>query len=91
MHREGICAPGLSPFGWRGTLFSFLKDKTSETETLPGGCYLHIEPMPGGEVLVDFNQTYNLFCQYDEKFTFPFAPDENRLEIAIQAGEKRFR
>ena len=74
-----------------GELFLPFKDKTSGTETYPEGRYLHIEQMPGGKVLIDFNRAYNPFCQYHEKYTCPFAPKENWLDIAIQAGEKRFR
>jgi uncharacterized protein (DUF1684 family) len=72
-------------------LFLPFKDKTSKTETYPKGRYLYIEPMPGGKVLIDFNRAYNPFCQYNEKYTCPFAPEENWLRIAIRAGEKRFQ
>ena len=74
-----------------GELFLPFKDKTSETETYPRGRYLYIESMLGGKVLVDFNRAYNPFCQYNEKYTCPFAPEENWLDTAIRAGEKRFR
>ncbi len=74
-----------------GELFLPFKDKTSEKETYPRGRYLYIEPMPGGKVLIDFNRAYNPFCQFNEKYTCPFAPEENWLDIAIRAGEKRFR
>ena len=73
-----------------GELFLPFKDKTSETETYSEGRYLHIEPMPGGKVLIDFNRAYNPFCAYNEKYTCPFAPKENWLDISIPAGEKRF-
>jgi uncharacterized protein len=74
-----------------GELFLPFKDKTSETETYPKGRYLSIETMPGGKVLIDFNRAYNPFCQFNEKYTCPYAPEENWLDIAIRAGEKRFR
>jgi uncharacterized protein (DUF1684 family) len=74
-----------------GELFLPFKDKTSETETYPEGRYLYVESMPGGKVLIDFNRAYNPFCQYNEKYTCPFAPKENWLDINIRAGEKRFR
>ena len=89
-----------------GELFLPFKDKTSGTETYSEGRYLYIEPIPGGsesvgttpvpgtrteKVLIDFNRAHNPFCAYNEKYTCPFAPKENWLEIAIQAGEKRFR
>jgi len=74
-----------------GELFLPFKDKTTGKETYPEGRYLYIEPMPGGKVLIDFNRAYNPFCEYHEKYTCPFAPEENWLNIPIQAGEKRFR
>ncbi len=74
-----------------GELFLPFKDKTSETETYPRGRYVPIEPMPDGKVLIDFNRAHNPFCQFDEKYTCPDAPEENWLSIDIRAGEKRFR
>ena len=74
-----------------GELFLPFKDKTSEGETYLKGRYLYIEPVPGGKVLVDFNRAYNPFCHFNEKYTCPFAPEENWLDIAIRAGEKRLR
>ena len=74
-----------------GDLFLPFKDKTSETETYSKGRYLFIEPMPGGKVLIDFNRAYNPFCEFNEKYTCAFAPEENWLGIVIRAGEKRFR
>jgi uncharacterized protein (DUF1684 family) len=74
-----------------GELFLPFKDKTSGTETYLKGRYLYIEPMPGGKVLIDLNRAYNPFCQFNEKYTCPFALEENWLDIAIRAGEKRFR
>jgi uncharacterized protein (DUF1684 family) len=74
-----------------GELFLPFKDKTSETETYPKGRYLSVEPMPGGKVLIDFNRAVNPFCQFNEKYTCPYAPEENWMNIVIRAGEKRFR
>lgn len=74
-----------------GDFFLPFKDRTSEAETYGMGRYLNIEPMPGGEVLIDFNRAYNPFCEFNEKFTCSFASKENWLEIDIRAGEKRFR
>jgi len=73
-----------------GELFLPFKDRTSETETYPKGRYLSIESMPGGKVLIDFNRASNPFCQFNEKYTCPYPPEENWLDIAIRAGERRF-
>jgi hypothetical protein len=74
-----------------GDFFLPFKDRTSGTETYPEGRYLPIESVPGGKVLIDFNRAYNPFCEFNEKFTCPFAPKENWLDIEIRAGEKRYR
>ena len=90
MDGKRICASDLPTFRRRGTFLPF-KDKTSEMETHPKGRYLYIEPMPGGKTLIDFNRAHNPFCEYNEKYSCPYAPEENWLEIAIRAGEKRFQ
>jgi uncharacterized protein (DUF1684 family) len=74
-----------------GELFLPFKDKTSEMETHPKGRYLYIEPVAGGKILIDFNRAHNPFCEYNEKYSYYYAPEENWLEIAIRAGEKRFQ
>lgn len=74
-----------------GELFLPFKDKTSIAETYREGRYLYIEPMPGDKVLMDFNRAHNPFCAYNEKYTCPFASQENWLDISIRAGEKLFR
>lgn len=73
-----------------GELFLPFRDQTSGKDTYPEGRYLNIEPMSGGEVLIDFNRAYNPFCEYNEKYLCPFAPKENWLDTPIQAGERRF-
>ncbi len=70
-------------------LFLPFKDKTSGGETHSGGRYLHIEQMPGGKVLIDFNRAYNPFCEFNKKYTCPLPLQENWLPIAVRAGEKR--
>lgn len=74
-----------------GELFLPFKDKTAGTETYSMGRYLTLEPMPDEKVLIDFNRASNPFCQYNEKYTCPFAPEENWLDFAVRAGEKKFR
>jgi len=69
-------------------LFPPFKDKTSGTETYEKGRHPCIEPMPGGRVLIDFNRAYNPFCHFNKKYTCLYAPEENRLDIGIGAGEK---
>ena len=74
-----------------GEHFLPFRDETSGKETYSEGRYLYIEPMADGRVLIDFNRAHNPFCQFNEKYTCPFAPEENWLRVPIRAGEKKFR
>lgn len=63
-------------------------DSGAGTETYPAGRYLEPEFVGGDRFHVDFNQAYNPFCAYSEDFSCPITPAENRLTVAIRAGEK---
>ncbi len=63
-------------------------DLTGKTETYPGGRFLETDPVVDGKVVVDFNRAYNPPCAVTPYATCPLAPKENRLPVAISAGEK---
>jgi uncharacterized protein len=65
-------------------------DSLAGSETYPAGRYLEPEPLPGGRFLVDFNIAYNPYCAYNEMWSCPITPAENRLKVAVRAGEKIF-
>ncbi len=76
---------------YRGTLFLAFADATSANETYGAGRYLDVKKIPGASsVILDFNQSYNPYCAYSEKYSCPFPPKENVLKIAIRAGEKNY-
>ena len=66
-------------------------DSQAGSETYPAGRYLEPEPLPGGRFLVDFNMAYNPYCAYNEMWSCPITPAENRVKAAIRAGEKLFQ
>ena len=66
-------------------------DSLADVETYPAGRYLEPEPLPGGRFIVDFNYAYNPYCAYNEMWSCPITPAENRLKVAIRAGEKLFQ
>ena len=65
-------------------------DSLAGSETYPAGRYLEPELLPNGKFLIDFNQAYNPYCAYNEHWSCPLTPFENRLKVAIRAGEKIF-
>lgn len=71
-------------------LFLPFADATSGNETYGAGRYLEVQVKPNGRVLVDFNYAYNPYCAYNEHWSCPLTPAENRLSVTIRAGEKLF-
>jgi uncharacterized protein (DUF1684 family) len=63
-------------------------DALAGSETYGAGRYLEPEELGGGEFLVDFNLAYNPYCAYNEQWSCPITPPENRLKVPIRAGEK---
>ena len=65
-------------------------DSLAGQETYPAGRYLEPEPLPGNRFLVDFNIAYNPYCAYNEMWSCPITPAENRIKVPVRAGEKLF-
>ena len=71
------------------SLFLPFMDATTGEETYPAGRYAELEKVGEGWYLLDFNQAYNPLCAYGrEIYRCPRTPSENRLQIAVRAGEK---
>ena len=69
-------------------LFVPFLDATSGTETYGAGRYLDLDPEEDGSYTLDFNLAYHPSCVYDERFSCPLTPAENRLSERIEAGER---
>ena len=65
-------------------------DALAGTETYPAGRYLEPEPLQDNVFRVDFNAAYNPYCAYNDQWSCPITPPENRLKAPIRAGEKIF-
>ena len=76
-------------------LFFILRDATSKTTTYGAGRFLYTElPDHGvgqpGELWLDFNYLVNPPCAFTGYATCPLPPPQNRLGVAIPAGEQRY-
>ncbi len=77
--------PGAEP----GGLTVLFADATSGFTTYPASRVLQLGPPgPDGQVVLDFNRAANPPCAYTDLATCPLPPPENRLPVAIEAGEK---
>jgi uncharacterized protein len=80
--------------GYGGGAFLPFGDTTSGSETYGAGRYL-LDTVKGadlgeqdGRLVLDFNFAYNPSCAYDPRWACPLTPPENRLPVAIRAGER---
>lgn len=70
--------------------FIMLWDSTATTATYGAGRYLRVPLADStGWTVIDFNRAYNPPCAFTAFSTCAFPPPENKLPIAITAGEKR--
>ena len=80
--------------GYGGGLFVSFRDGTSGTDTYGAGRYLLDTVkgadlgLDGGRLVLDFNLAYQPSCSYDPTWACPLAPPENRLPVAVRAGER---
>lgn len=77
-------------------LFILFGDATNAHDTYDSGRFLYAD-MPvrsdasaDGLTTLDFNQSINPPCAFTAFATCPLAPKQNRLAVAIRAGEKRY-
>ena len=82
--------------GYSGGLFLPFRDATSGHETYAAGRYLldtaKSADLGGnperGSLIIDFNFAYQPSCAFDPRWACPLAPPGNRLDLAVQAGER---
>lgn len=81
----------LTAFEKAGTkdLLVYFKDATSGKITYGTGRSVTASYQDDGTYLLDFNYSGNFPCSYTDFATCPIAPFENKLPVAIEAGEKK--
>ena len=75
---------------YKDYLFIPFTDLTNGFETYGGGRYLDIRYSNEQIFVLDFNKAYNPYCAYSGRWSCPIPPEENHLNIEINAGVKSF-
>lgn len=97
-------SPGAVVFEWKGKSYRLdalggspgeplsliFGDATNGHETYGAGRFLETEAPRDGKVVVDFNLAYNPPCAFTAFATCPLPPRQNKLALAVEAGEKKF-
>ena len=68
-------------------LFFIFGDLTNGKTTYPAGRFLYTDLPKDGQVALDFNEAVNPPCAFTDFATCPLPPPQNRLKIAVEAGE----
>jgi len=77
---------------YKDYLFIPFLDATTGDETYESGRYidLFISNIVSDKLVIDFNRAYNPYCAYTKGYNCPVPPKENRISVAIKAGEKKY-
>ena len=84
----------LSDEKYKDYLFLPFTDNTSGEDSYGGGRYMDVlisDEKPDGTIKLNFNNTYNPYCAYNEKYSCPLTPRKNHLDFKIKAGVKIFK
>jgi hypothetical protein len=72
-------------------LWFIFRDLTSGHETYPAARFLYTPKPVDGKVSIDFNKAENPPCAFNAYATCPLPPEENRLQVRVEAGEKIYQ
>lgn len=79
---------------YKDYLFLPFTDDTSGEDSYGGGRYMDImttDENPDGTIRLNFNNTYNPYCAYNDRYSCPLTPRKNHLDLEIKAGVKVFK
>lgn len=80
----------LDAVGKPENLFLIFADQTNKHETYGSGRFLYSSVEPDGTAWLDFNKAINPPCAFSPYATCPLPPKQNKLALAVAAGEKRY-
>jgi len=74
-----------------GKLFLIFADRSNGKSTYGPGRFLYADAPVDNRTVVDFNRAYNPPCAFNAYSTCPLPPPENRLDLVVDAGEKKYQ
>ena len=80
----------IQKVGFKDYLFLPFLDETNGEETYGGGRYINARIPQGNTMVINFNEAYNPYCAYNDKYSCPVVPRQNYLRVRVEAGVKAF-
>ena len=78
---------------YKNYLFLPFTDDTSGEESYGGGRYMDVMTTDiniDNTIELNFNNTYNPYCAYNDRYSCPLTPRKNYLDVEVKAGIKIF-
>jgi len=72
-------------------LFLPFLDDTNGVTSYSGSRYIEISIPEGNTIQIDFNEAFNPYCAYNDKYSCPIVPRANYLPIKVKAGVKVYK
>lgn len=80
----------LHAFDDDGQLLLVFADPTNGSETYSSGRFLFVDRIPNTDLIyLDFNRAFVPPCGFSIHYNCPLPPVQNRIHIAVPAGEKK--
>lgn len=86
--RDGVEYALIATFDSPDQLFVLFADATNGPETYGAGRFVYAAFAGGDTITLDLNQAFNPPCALTDYATCPLVPEENRLAVRVEAGEK---
>lgn len=75
---------------YKDDLFLPFTDETNGFASYGGGRYIDLTIPAGNTIEINFNNAYNPYCAYSDRYSCPVPPRVNFLKTEINAGVKAF-
>ena len=81
----------LSREEYKDYLFLPFTDLTNGDSSYAGGRFMDLRIPREEYIILDFNQSYNPYCAYNDRYSCPVPPSQNHIELKVVAGVKKFK
>ena len=81
----------LSQEEYKDYLFLPFTDLTNGESSYTEGRFIDLRIPKDDYIILDFNQSYNPYCAYNDRYSCPVPPSENHIDLKILAGVKKFK
>lgn len=78
---------------YKNHLFLPFLDKTNGKTSYEGGRFIDVltTDEKDGSIEIDFNEAYNPYCAYSDRYSCPITPRDNYLDLEVKAGVMAYK